>query len=583
MREDLENFFKSKMDKEAIDRLHHLDDLGEFLQYINSKFSDKKAFVYKEGEEVKSINYAQMYDAISKLSAFLQKENKNGEKIAIIANPSPKWVETFLAITSSSNVAVVVPSSAKLNSIIGILKMSNAKCVIYDKANEENIKGLKSKLEDIQFLPMDPLFETKSVDNLQISPISPDAPAAIFFTSGTTALSKGVTLTHKNIMVNAYNGMLGVPLPGGVCRCLLALPLFHVLGLLRSVLTILYQGGEVHFPENIKTFFKDFAWSRPTVMVLIPEQANAVTNMIKAKGVSVTGGELKTIITGGATMQAKFKQTLFSYGIDLLQGYGLTECLLVCANAEREKKLSSVGKPYPGNNIKIKDKEILVKGEGLFLGYLSEKDTKKSFEDGWFKTGDFGHFDEDGFLYVTGRKKFLIILSNGENISPEELESKILENDSVQEALVYETQIGSETKVLGVELYAPELEYQKVCEIINQVNDTLPFGSKMRVITKRDEPFAKTPSNKIIRNGFQNTIFTRLKQTFVESPLINANPDSVVMDARLVEDLEMSSIAFAELLCDFEEKFSVKADLDEISKMSTIRDAYNYLQKNYNG
>ncbi|MDR1467154.1 MAG: AMP-binding protein [Oscillospiraceae bacterium] len=580
--DELSKFFLDNMNERAIEKLKPLNNLREFLYHIKKQFSNKKAFVFRKEEKIKSIKYEEMCDKILRLMNFFHEKN---EKIAIVAEPSEDWVEIFLSITCSSNVAVIIPSVAKLNSIIGILQMSGAKTVIYDSSNSGNIEKCKTKLENLKYLSLEELMKESTTLTKTASKnitIDQNSPAAIFFTSGTTALSKGVVLTHKNIMLNAFNGMLGTPLPE-FCRCLLALPLFHVLGLIRSILTILYQGGEIHFPGSIKTFFKDFSWSHPTVLVLIPEQVSAVANIIKNKGLLAVGNELKTIITGGAAMQAKFKQMLLDYNIELSQGYGLTECLFVCANASKKTKFSSVGKPYPGNMVKIKNGEILIRGDNLFSNYLFKEDTEKSFEGPWFKTGDLGHFDEDGFLYVTGRKKFLIVLANGENISPEKLELKILENSDVKEAMVYETQIGSGTGVLGVEVYAPELEYLKICEIINKINDTLPLGGKMRVITKRDIPFAKTPSNKIIRNGFQNTIFTKLKEAFVKSPLINADPNSIVMDTRLIEDLEMSSVAFADLFCEFEEKFSIKANFDEVSKMLTIRDAYNYLQKNYKG
>jgi long-chain acyl-CoA synthetase len=254
--------------------------------------------------------------------------------------------------------------------------------------------------------------------------------------------------------------------------------------------------------------FKDIAVHRPTIMIFVPALAEMALNLSKQFGRNMLGEDMKTIICGAAPVPPYLVREYDKLGITLLPGYGLTESAnLVSGNPEAMRKPESVGLIYPGMEYKIVDSELWLKGINMMDGYFGDEENAVAYEDGWFKTGDLVRIDEEGFLYITGRIKEIIVLASGENISPAELEVKFYALDGVQDCFVYDiTEQGVQQLVLEV---VPRMAVLKAMGVenvgayltdkIKEVNNTLPAFEKINKIIIRDSDFIRTPAMKIAR------------------------------------------------------------------------------------
>ena len=328
------------------------------------------------------------------------------------------------------------------------------------------------------------------------------------FTGGTTGKSKGARLSQRAVMEGTKNGCYGIK-EIFEQRYLLVLPLTHVFGLIRNLMTALYTGSALFICRNNKDMFRDIAVFKPTILVLVPALAEMALNLSRQFGKNMLGPDMKTIICGAAPVAPYLVKEYDKLGIALLPGYGLTESAnLVSGNPEALRKPESVGLIYGCMDYKIVDGELWLKGVNMMDGYATEEDNATAYEDGYFKTGDLVRIDEEGFLYITGRIKEIIVLSNGENVSPAELEVKFYSLDVVQDCLVYDVNEGgremlvlevlprmSSVKALGIEdLYS----YLK--DEVEKINATLPGFERINKIIIRDTDFIRTPAMKIARN-----------------------------------------------------------------------------------
>ena len=286
--------------------------------------------------------------------------------------------------------------------------------------------------------------------------------------------------------------------------------MIYVFGLIRNLLTSLYTGSTIYFCLDKRTMFKEIKEVKPTILIVVPALAEIFLNLTKQFGLGFLGGNLKTIICGGASVPPYLVEEFPKFGVTLLPGYGLTETAnLVSGNPEGLKKPTSVGYLYPNQEIKIVDSELWIKGDNLLDGYYNEpEENKTAFVDGWFKTGDLVRLDEEGFLYITGRIKDIIVLSNGENVSPAYIEDKINSLDVIQDSLV-----PLETNEFGAEILQAEVILRPAVlgpkgitdvqgyieELISEVNKTLFDYEQIQKVVIRTEDFPRSPSMKIIR------------------------------------------------------------------------------------
>lgn len=489
-----EQFYYRKMDIGDIESMKVLDTLRDLVLYGADTYGEKKALCSKSEE----LTYVKLKENSFRIAAFLSGKFEKGARIAILCDPSVAWIEVFMGIICGGMTAVLIPPSMPPEAVWTLMKMTNTKGVVYDNGFADNIQCIKKSVQLDLCMSIEQICRQESQEIERMETIDPDSIAALFFTTGTTGANKCVPLSHKVIMRNAYNGMLGIP-SHKEDVCLAILPFFHVFGLIRSVLTFLYEGGTVYLSDTMKTFIADLQWVKPTTLILVPSLAESLCGLANKKGSEVLGGRLRTIITGGSAMKPKTKVEFLKHGIELLQGYGLTEASMIAGNTDTEEHMDSVGKPYPGTEVRLQDGEILIKGDNVFKGYLNPKENACVFENGWYHTGDLGYIDEEGYLYIVGRKKFVIITENGENISPEELEKRVDALEGVEESLVYEDKTDKGKAIIAVDIYAPSLSQQDCEDKVLELNRKMPNSHRIYSIHKVEEPLPRNAGKKVIR------------------------------------------------------------------------------------
>jgi long-chain acyl-CoA synthetase len=342
--------------------------------------------------------------------------------------------------------------------------------------------------------------------------VDSDSPCAIVFTAGTTGQPKGALLSHKAILAGTVNGCMGFrdhDVYGE--RYFLVLPLTHIFGYVRNMMTSLYTGSTLYICRDTKNMFREIPLYNPTIMIMVPALAEMALGLTKIMGPKILGASLKHIVAGAAVVAPRLAREYGKLGVTLLAGYGLTESAnLVTGNPDTLKNPTSVGFLYPNQEVKVVDGELRIKGDNVLKEYYNDpEETAKAFdEDGYFKTGDLVKFDENGYMYIVGRIKDIIVLSSGENIAPEELESKFRELDCVRDCLIYKGTNDNGVEALILEM-TPRMDVIKeegvenigayCTQKINEVNNTLLNYQKISKIIIRTEDFERTPSMKIKR------------------------------------------------------------------------------------
>ena len=427
-----------------------------------------------------------------------------GSLIGILCPNSYGFVKAFLAAATFGVPAVLMPAFLDEMTVFGIASKFGMKAVVYDEALADKVAVLREKNPGVALITA---RQTAQTPTAAIS-VPTETPAAILFTGGTTGKSKGAKLSHRALMTGTKNGCYGF-MDVFEQRYLLVLPLTHVFGLIRNLMTSLYTGSTMYICRNNKDMFRDVAVFKPTIMVLVPALAEMALNLSAQFGRNMWGPDLKTIICGAAPVAPYLIREYHKIGVTLLPGYGLTESAnLVSGNPEALAKPDSVGLMYDGMDYKVVDGELWLKGVNMMDGYVTPEENAIAYEDGYFKTGDLVRIDEDGYLYITGRLKEIIVLSSGENVSPAELEVRFNAIDVIQDSLVYETEEGSgQMLILEVlprmskvkELGITDI-YGYIKEQVDEINKTLPSFERINKLIVRDTDFVRTPAMKIARN-----------------------------------------------------------------------------------
>ena len=505
-----------------------LRSFKELLEINYRKYESSVAFIFKNNKsETINKTYSDFYYDVSVMSNYLSTIYK-GKHIAIIGENSYNYLVLFFSIVVSGNVAVLIDKDLEEKSIENLLKKSDSKVIFYSKEYtdiENLIKKSKSfEISDIEKIINENKYEFKE-NNIKYK------ERVIFFTSGTTGASKGVMLSEENILSDIY-GACSLFKPGGLVFSLL--PFHHAFGLITSILKPFYYGVPIFLNHSLKNVQTEMMEVKPNTIFVVPVfienfykqiWKNARTKgkdkilktMIKVSNsflkigidlrsylfkniINNFGGSLKYIICGGAFLDKKYVKWFRSIGIEILNGYGITECSPVLAvNRNEYYKDGSVGQVVRGAEIKIENNEILVKGKIVMLGYYKDDaSTKKVMQNGYFNTGDFGYLDKDGFLFITGRKKNLIILSNGENISPEAIEEELSKDKGVCEVIVYEKDSKLIASIYPSDDYFGNMSYFN--GLIYKYNRTVPKNHQIALVTLRNSEFPKNNNRKILRN-----------------------------------------------------------------------------------
>ena len=552
-----------------------ITDLKDLLYKSATRYTRRAAFKLKDKiGNIYKVTYQKFKEDVMALGTALINLGLKDANIAVIGKNSYNWAVSYLA---STIVGVVVPidKELKTDDVINFLNVSSAKAVLGDDRYIKDLVKNKNTIDNknlllINFnsekdtssymsyqLAMDAGYDqleegNKDFDNIKIDP---DAMKILIFTSGTTGNAKGVCLSHKNIVSNIMS-TFGIVKVHRDDQVLSILPLHHTYECTLGYLLVIYSGGCISYCEGLRHISNNILEFKPTVILCVPlllekmykkieatvrkslpeKYANIegdviaqlpfiIKKVVISKVKNSLGGRLRAFIVGAAPLSPDVIKSFDNLHIKSIQGYGLTECSpLVAGNNDFYIKPDAVGLPIPNVSYKI-DKpdetgvgEILVKGPNVMLGYYkNEEETKKTIVDGWFHTGDLGRVDDDGWLYITGRLKTVIVTQNGKNIYPEEIEHYLNENPLISESLVTGVPDDNTDEVYVNAQIFPNLdaikEYLKgaipqkeeifaiIKDIIASVNKKLPNYKHIKSFIVKDEEFEKTTTQKIKRFG----------------------------------------------------------------------------------
>lgn len=504
-----------------------INTMRDIVEYAAATYQDQPAFRYKVKKEVVSKTYRELKEDTESFSRILQSFGMTGKHVALIGPTTYEWVVGYFGTVNSASVVVPLDVLLPPADVCELLDRADINVLVYDELRKDVAEMARKICPGIQcYINMQALeHEEKEGQKIWALPrllkehegsypceIDPDVMTAILFTSGTTGKSKGVMLTHRNLTDNAV--CFDMKIPHGTVSMTL-LPIHHAYCFTMDILKGIYIGlvicindSIMHVSRNMKLFKPEIVLLVPLVIESVYKKLQDTSSLLPKKMVAKAafGGNLKTICSGGAYLAPEMVDAFAEYGITILQGYGMTECSpVISSNLPWEKKAGSVGKLLPNCEAKVVDEEIWVRGSSVMLGYYKmPEETKETLAEGWLHTGDLGYLDEDQFIFLTGRKKNLIILKNGENVSPEELENELLKNALIQEVIVREKEA-----VIEAEIY-PDLEYaqkkkikdmrEALQKILDQFNKNLPPYKRIHSLLIRETEFEKTPSKKIKRN-----------------------------------------------------------------------------------
>lgn len=494
-------FFAQFTSKETFDRIVEYPDVCTLWNKISKDYASSVAIM----DDGNQYTYAEIDADISAYRSVLKANGlKKGDTVGVFAKNSYDFVKLYLSAVTYGLTAAILPAHLNETAVFGLSMTFSLKAVLTHEPLVPVTGLLKEKNPACKVLTAD----LTSDETTEIATVDAKDVCVILFTSGTTAQSKGVKLSHLSVMQGTVNGCYGTYDVFNQ-RYLLILPFSHSFGLIRNLMTSLYTESTLYICRNNKDMFRDIAIFKPTYMVMVPAVAEMALGLSRQLGKNMLGENLKYIIAGAAAVPPYLINEYKKLGIALFPGYGLTESAsLVSGNVDNYGRPSSIGKPFPNQELKLVDGELWIKGLNMMEGYVNPADNAAAYEDGWFKTGDLVRFDEDGYMYIVGRVKELIILANGENVSPQEVEARFNELDFVQDSQIFEDVDENGNHFISLEIVPraavvatiqdanPEEYMMKELE---KKNMTLPGFQRANKIVIRKEDFERTPSMKIKR------------------------------------------------------------------------------------
>ena len=497
--------FQKYCSKEHFDKLIPLNNVVELLNKMENEYSDLVAVMTNEG----NVTYQQLCDDVKGVISVLKANNISlKSNVGIIGPNNYNFTKSSLGVMAYGSVSTLLPVQLDEKMIYGCCLKYNLTAVLYDEAIEGKIGFAKNLLPNVKFIKIEDFVSVYGKGGYNEEIASKDT-SCIVMTGGTTGRSKGAVLSHKALMTGVLNGTYGLPEVFNQVYYSI-MPLTHVFGFIRNLLTCFYTGSSIFFAGDKMAMFKEIARVQPTILIVVPTLAEIFLNLSKQFGLKMLGGKVNTIICGGASVSPYIVTEFTELGINCCPGYGLTESANLVSGNPNPNKPTSVGLVYPDLETKIVNGELWLKGPNMMDGYYNEpEENANAFSDGWFKTGDLVCFDEEGYLYITGRIKDIIVLPNGENVSPAHLEDKLNEMVPViQDSLVYDdvNEYGALQLVVEVTLrpsMVAKLGEVNIQEYMNQkleeFNKTVFDYEKISRIIIRTEDFVRSPSMKIIR------------------------------------------------------------------------------------
>ena len=496
--------------------------LRDIIRHGAEAYGSQTAFRYKVKKEIVDRTYLDVDRDSMAVSRMVESMGMEGKHIALIGTTTYQWIVSYFGIVGSGSVAVPIDAQLPADAVCELLERADVEMLVFDEIRRDVAEAVKEKCPSVRYiLSMQAEEAADGVQSLSMltalhageyeKELDGGQLATILFTSGTTGKSKGVMLSHRNLVDNAV--CLDMKIPAGTISMTL-LPINHVYCLTMDIIKGLHIGLVICINDSIMHVQRNMKLFKPEIVLLVPLVIESIYGKLKDAGSLIPkkmvakaafGGNLRIICSGGAYLDPDYVDKFKEYGITILQGYGMTECSpVISTNLEWENKKGSVGKLLPNCEAKVVDEEIWVRGSSVMQGYYKmPEQTAETREDGWLKTGDLGYVDEDDFVYITGRRKNLIILANGENVSPEELENQLSRSALVKEILVRE-----KDKVIEAEIF-PDYEYAKkkhvkdiqgkLQELVDGFNQDMPVYKRIYSLIVRETEFEKTPSKKIKR------------------------------------------------------------------------------------
>jgi len=555
-----------------------ISSLQDMVLKSSQKYGKKIALEDLADTPIPKVTYQELLENILRFGTALQQLGiKERTHIAIIGENRAQWGIAYLTLMSFNYVVVPIDKNLTSNEILNIIHESDAEAIIFSDAYQQLLSEKRDVLKRLKhFITMDlkktdsflsmpeMISTTQPISANQLPKINPDELGEIIFTSGSLGRAKGVMLSQSNLVSNlmSMTKMLFI-FPDD--KFLSVLPIHHTYECTCGFLCPVFSGASVHFARSLKTVTEDIQKVHATMLLGVPllfekmfraiykaiEKAK-VKSVIMKPLISITdfaakagwknskkkifhelhskfGGSVRLFIAGGAAPDPKVSKGLREFGFNFVQGYGLTETSPILALNQLDNfKDNAAGLPLPGIQIKINTPdeegvgEIFAKGPSVMLGYYkNEKFTTEAFEDGWFKTGDLGCFDEDGFLHISGRKKNVIIANNGKNIFPEEIEDILHRSPYVLESLVFGEKDDKHDERIAAQIFVDaeafieyseknnvpiteELIQQKISEVIKETNEQLASFKQIKNFYIRQQEFEKTTTQKIKRYAAGN-------------------------------------------------------------------------------
>lgn len=560
-----------------LDRNIKFENLKEMIKNSAEKFGEEPAFLRdgKGLEDSKKVTYKEFYHEINSLGTALVEMGLKGKRIAVIGENRYEWELSYLAVATGTGIIVPLDKALPENEIESLIIRSEVEAIFYSSKYDECMAKIQKKgnTKLKYFISMDlekndfnkyslkeitekgkELLEKGNREFLD-SKINNEEMSIMLFTSGTTNQSKAVMLSQKNICTNIRD-IRNVFELDEKDRFLSFLPLHHTFECTVGFLYPLSIGGTIIFSKGVRHIADELKNFKITAMICVPvvfeKMYDKLMKTIEEKGKMATvkkgiklsncllkvgidirkklfkeihdnlGGGLRVMVAGGAALSPEKEKGFWDLGFNVLQGYGLTETSpVIAAELTKQKRLGSIGKKFPSVEVKIDspDKdgvgELLAKGDSVMLGYYNNEEANKDVftEDGWFRTGDLAKIDKNGYLYISGRKKFVIVLKNGKNVYPEEIESLLEKSELIKECMVFGMPARDGDVTLSVEVcydkdyikkqfgeITEEEIKEKIWNWVKEVNKTMPKYKYVKKLVLTDEDLVKTTTLKIKRN-----------------------------------------------------------------------------------